>query len=354
MGTGSGLCSQVGFKNEVTAGTEVVVDHFLKHLDVTEDGLQNIVVTDEGLGGCARVPTIDRTVLVARQVQRGVTFNIGSRGFGLLLKQMVGSSAVATQIGVTNAYRQIHWDGDIAGKSMTWQFGFPETTPAGVVRPITVRGCKITQWELSCQQNDLAKLRISLDGWAETTATALAAASYPTGTGATANDPFRFNGFSAKIGGTPSVGSGLVSVAGGTEIAGCRGVSIKGVLPLRTDGFYSGGGGVKQEQIMAGGGFMEYTADPDVEFRDRTQLYDVLAAYTTVALEFTWTGFIDIGSGNFGKLSVIFPFAKLVTSGINVSGPGALDNKSAIRAFGDPAGTLPAVQIEYVSADTAL
>lgn len=352
--TGSGICSQVGFKNESTAGVEVVVDHFLKHLTVGGDGLQNIVVTDEGLGGCSRAPTIDRTVVVAKQVVREAEFNVGSRGFGLVLKQMIGSSATAVQIGATAAWRQIHWDGDVASKSMTWQFGFPETTPTGTVRAHTVRGVKVTQWELSNARNDLAKLRLTLDGWAETTATALATAAYPTGTGATANDPFRFSGFSAKIGGTPSVGSGLVSIVGGTEIAGCRGVSSKGVLPLRTDGWFSGGGGVKQEQLLAGDGFMAYITDLDIEFRDRTQLYDVYAAYNTVALELTWTGFIDIGSGNFGKLSVIYPQAKLDPTGINVTGPSGLDNKTSFKAYADPAGTLPIVQIEYISADTAL
>lgn len=352
MGTGSGICSQFGFKNETVAGTEVTVDHHLKHVSIGGDGLQNIAVTDEGLGGCALVPTVDRTVLVGSQTQRDVELNPGSRGLGLWLKQMVGSSATAAQIAATAAYRQIHWLGDVATKSMTVQFGFPEATATGTVRPITMRGVKVTQWELSQARNELAKLRMSLDGWAETTATALATASYPTGTGATSNEPFRFNNFSAKIGGTPSVASGLVSIAGGTEIAGCRGASAKGVLPLRLDGFYSGGAGVKQEQILAG--FMQYTADLDLEFRSRTQVYDVYAAYSTVALELTWTGFIDIASSNFGKLSVIMPLSKINTSGVNVSGPEVLDNKSSIMAYGDPAGTLPAIQIEYISADTTL
>ncbi len=195
---------------------------------------------------------------------------------------------------------------------------------------------------------------MSLDGWAETTVTALASAVYPTGTGATRNEPLPFAGFSAKIGGTPAVNSGLVSVSGGTELAGCRGASAKCVLPLRTDGFYSGGGGVKQEQIYAGGGFVQPTADLDLEFRDRTQVYDRYVSYETVALELTWTGSVDIGSGNFGKLSVIMPYTKINTSEINVPGPQALDNKGSIMAFGDPAGTLPAVQVEYISADTAL
>ena len=134
----------------------------------------------------------------------------------------------------------------------------------------------------------------------------------------------------------------------------CRGASAKGVQPLRVDGFFSGGAGTKQEQLLAGNAFQQFTADLDLEFRSRTQVYDVYAAYSTVALELTWIGFIDIGSTNFGKLSVILPQTKINTSGINVTGPEALDNKSSIIAYGDPAGTLPAIQIEYISADTAL
>lgn len=354
MGTGSGICSQFGFKNESTAGTAVTVDHFLKHVTIGGGGLQVMTVTDEGLGACARVPSVGRTRKVAQQVARDVMLNAGSRGLGLLLKQMIGSSAVATQIAATAAYRQIHWDGDVAAKSLTVQFGFPETTATGTVRPHTVNGCKITQWELAQARNDLAKLRFSLDGWNEVTATALATASYPADTGASGNEPFRFLGFSAKIGGTPSVGSGLVSIAGGTEIAGCRGVSVKGTLPLRTDGFFSGGGGTKAEQLLAGNGFMAYTADLDVEFQDRTQLYDHLSAYDTVALELTWLTATAIEASNFGKLSVIFPQAKLPTSEINVTGPEGLDNKTSLMAYSDAAGTLPAIQIEYISADTAL
>lgn len=353
MATGSGLCSQYGFKNETTAGTEVTVDHFQKHVTIGGDGLNLMTVTDEGLGGCVLVPTIDRTVTVASQVQREVEQNVGTRGLGLILKQMTGSSASPAVVS-GSFYRQIHWNGDVAGKSLTVQFGFPETTATGTNRPITIRGGKITQWELSNSRNDLLKLRYSLDGWAETTATALATASYSTGTGATANEPLRWNCFSAKIGGTPSVSSGLVSVASGVEIAGCRGVSVKGVMPLRTDGFFSGGAGIKSEQLLAGNAFQDFTADLDVEFQSRTQLYDILAAYTTVALELSWIGKIDAGSSQFGKLSVIFPQAKVPTSGINVTGPEGLDNKTSFKAYSDPAGTLPAIQICYENLDSAL
>jgi len=188
-------------------------------------------------------------------------------------------------------------------------------------------------------------VRFSLDGWSEATATALATAAYVGGTGATINEPLRFNCFSAKIGGTPSVASSVVSVAGGAEIKGCRGVSAKGAMPLRTDGFFSGGLGTKSNQLMAGSAFQSYTADLDIEFQDRTQLYDAYAAYSTTCLELSWVGKVDAGTSQFGKLSVIMPFCKITNSGINVSGPQGLDNKTTFQAFADPAGTLPAIQV---------
>lgn len=355
MPTGSGLCSQFGFAAEVTAGTAVTVTKFHKHVTVGGDGLQLITVTDQGLGGCALVPTVDRTVEVGRTVARDVELNIGTRGLGLLLKQALGSVAAATQIGVTPAYRQIHWNGDVATKSLTVQFGFPETTAAGAVNAHTVNGAKISQWEISCTRDDLGKFRFSLDAWNEVTNIALAAATYPSGeTAATINEALRWNCFSAKIGGTASVAAGLVSVASGVEILGCRGMSVKGVQPLRTDGRFSGGNGIKTEQLLAGGAFQDFTADLDIEYQSKTQIYDKYAAYDTVPLELTFLGKADIGSSNFGKLSVIFPKAKIDPAGINVTGPGGLENRASFKAYGDPAGVLPAIQVEYISPDTAL
>jgi len=352
MATGSGICSQFGFKNETTAGTPVTVDHFLKHVSVGGDGLNLLTVTDEGLGGCVLVPTIDRTVSVGQQVAREVELNVGTRGLDLIYKQMIGAALAAPVLLSGSFYRSAFWNGDPAGKSLTVQFGFPESTPTGTNRAFTINGAKITTWELAQVRNELLKLRFTLDGWNETTATALASAVYQTTVGATSNEPLRFNCFSAKLGGTPSVASSVVSVAGGTEIAGCRGVSVKGTLPLRTDGFFSGGLGTKSEQIEAGSGFQSYTADLDVEFQSRTQLYDLYAAYTSTCLELSWVGKIDAGSSQFGKLSVIFPQCKLMPSAINVTGPEGLDNKTTVMAFGDPAGTLPAIQVMAENLDS--
>jgi hypothetical protein len=144
----------------------------------------------------------------------------------------------------------------------------------------------------------------------------------------------------------------VVSVASGVEIKGCRGVSVKGTMPLRTDGFFSGGAGIKSNQLLAAG-FQQFTADLDIEFQDRTQIYDIFAAYTTVALELSWVGKVDAGTSQFGKLSVIFPFAKIQPSGLNVTGPEGADNKTTFTAYGDPAGTLPAIQVLAENLDVA-
>ena len=354
MGVGSGICSQFGFKNETVVGTPVTVDHFYKMVSVGGNGLDVITIDDPGLGGCNLVPTSDRTVKVGQQVSRDVELNVGTRNLGLIFKQMLGSSGAATLV-LGSFYRQIHWNGDVSGKSLTVQFGMPETTATGTVRAFTINGAKITQWELAQARNDFLKLRFTLDGWDEATATALASATYVGGTGATINEPLRFNCFSAKLGGTASLGSGLVSIAAGTEIKGCRGVSVKGVQPLRTDGFFSGGNGTKSEQLLAGDGFQQFTADLDVEFQDRTQIYDIYAAYTTTPLELTWTGKVDAGSTQFGKVSVIFPNSKLKgPASPMITGPGALDNKASVMAYGDNGGTMPAIQITYENLDSAL
>ena len=352
MAVGSGICSQFGFKNETVVGTPVTVDHFYKHVTIGGDGLQLLTVTDEGLGGCVMVPTVDRTASVGQQVAREVELNVGTRGLGLVFKQMLNSALSAPALVSGSFYRQIHTPSETSGRSLTVQFGFPEATATGTNRAITINGAKITQWELSQARNELLKLRFTLDGWNEATGTALASAVYATGQGATSNEPLRFNCFSAKLGGTPSLAAGLVSVAGGTEIAGCRGVSSKGTLPLRTDGFFSGRAGTKSEQLLAG--FMEYTSDLDLEFQSRTQVYDIYAAYTTAALELSWVGKIDAGTSQFGKVSIIYPYSKIVSPvGPNVTGPGTLDNKTTIKAFGDPAGTLPAMQLLYENLDSA-
>lgn len=348
MGTGAGVCSQFGYKLESVFGTPVTVDTFHRHVSVGGNGLDPVRVLDEGLGGCVLVPQADRFTEQASAVMREVELNASARKLGQILKVMLASAASPTQLGATAIYRQIHSNGETAGKSLTVQFGFPEHTVTATNRPHTIRGAKIMRWELAQALNDILKLRFTLLGVAEATATALASAAY------TAAETYGFKNFSAKIGGTPTFGSGLWSIADGAQILGCRGATVRGSLALREDPFFSGGAGVMSEQLA--NGFQAYDGDLDTEFHSRTQLYDVFAANTTTALQFTWTG-TDADGGNNVKLDAIMPFCKLTSPGGNpsVSGPGALGARTGFRVFGDPSSlTNPAIQLVYDSRDTAL
>lgn len=347
MAVGTGACSQCGWLTETTVGTPVTVTQFHRHVSIGGEGLAPVRVLDEGVGGCVDVPNYDRTFEVATSASRDVELNVTARKMGQLIKVALGSSATATQLAATAIWRQIHWNGETAGKSLTMQFGLPEATATGTNRAFTLRGSKITQWELSQAVNDLLKFRFTVDAWAETTATALASAAY------VAAETFTFKHLSSKIGGTPSLGSGLVTVAGGVEIAGCRGATVRGSNSLRTDGFFTGGAGVKAEQLQSG--FKSITGDYDLEFASRTQIYDIYAAYTTVAVENTWTG-TDVDGGNFVRLQVICPFTKLTSPGGNPqqSGAGLLTSPTGWMAHGDTGGTMPAIQIVVDSRDTTL
>ncbi|WP_346131371.1 phage tail tube protein [Nonomuraea roseola] len=102
---------------------------------------------------------------------------IATRGMGLLFKHMLGSTGVPTVIASTTAYRTVHIPVGKLGLGLTIQVGRPEAA-TGLVRPFTFRGCKITEWEFSLSDNDVANLKLSVDAMDESTVTALAAASY--------------------------------------------------------------------------------------------------------------------------------------------------------------------------------
>lgn len=350
MATGSGVCSQFGFVAESTVGTAVTVTKFLKHVSIAGTGLDPIRVDDLGLGGCALVTTADRTAEVARQASREVTVNVGNKGFGVLLKLALGSSAVATQVASSPLYRQIHNNGDPTGSSITTQFGFPEATATATNRPFTLNGCKIVSWELSQAMNGLLQLKFTLDAWNEITGTALATATY-----VSAYEPYGWKTLTAaQIGATVSLSSGAVTLGTPSTIANCKGITVKGTQPLRTDGFFAGGAGIKSEQLLAG--FQIFEGDLDLEFASRTQIYDAFSGYTSLPLQFTWQSPTDVGTSNFAKIILSLPQVKLTSPGGNaqVGGPGTLDGKTSFRAYGDPAGTLPAIQIIYDSTDTVL
>src|SRR5687768_6941717 len=139
MTTRSGLDAQLGLAAESTYGTGVVATRFL---EFDEEDFKYVPTWLEGEGiRAGRKFKRDSRVSVARKNVTGkVDCKVANKGFGLLLKHMIGSSATATQIGATDAYAQLHTPGDHVGKSLTFQVGRPEPG-TGTVRPHAFTGC---------------------------------------------------------------------------------------------------------------------------------------------------------------------------------------------------------------------
>src|SRR5580698_4292718 len=97
---------------------------------------------------------------------------------------------------------------------MDIQVGRPQISGV-TVQPFTYQGVKVTAWEFTASDNQIAQLKLTLDGQTELTATGLVAASYPT-----PNGLFSFaNASTFTLGGTASTTAGVTSVAAGVAVA---------------------------------------------------------------------------------------------------------------------------------------
>lgn len=341
MAGGSGLATQFMLAEEVTVGTAVTVTRGYEVHSLTP-AHNKITKTSSGLRGTARGHRARNRVKTGVGATLQVPMTVFSKGFGVFLKHAMGTSTTSLISGLTN--RQIHTPGDLVGKSMTLQGGFAESY-SSTVRPYTYNGCKITDWEIACQMDDLVEATINFDAWNWTTATALASASY-----LSALEEFHWGELTVNIGGTATTSAGRTTVAGSSVLKGCRGVSLKGTTPLRTDRRVAGGLGVKIEQLE--NDFRQYTGDLDLEFADRTQVMDLVDADTTTVLQFVWVGVTDDGSGNKPTLRATYPAVKFEPAQPVAGGPDIVDGKVTFTAYEDDAGSNPLIQIEYESQDS--
>lgn len=344
MATRSGLDAQAGFKTETVVGTEVVVDHFVEfdNEDFTEVPTW---LEGEGLRAGRKYKRDSRVGVVRYDVNGKLDIKVPNKGLGLLVKQMLASSAAPVQIAATTAWQQIHTPGDHVGKSMTFQVGRPEPG-TGTVRPFTYRGCKCSQWEFSVSDGDHCKLSMTWDGWRENTAAALAVASYAASAGL-----FNFSHGTLRLGGTPTTGGSptQISVAGGVAAATIiNSVTLRGENPFAAERYGIGNAGVKAEQLE--NDYPTITGTLDAEF-SKVELYDVFKAGTSTALELAFS-FGDAGGANPYLLSFIAPKVKFKTAGPSVDGPGLVRMSTEFEVYDDEVNA--PFQVKLVSTDTAL
>lgn len=350
MPYGSGLSAQVGVKAETTVGTEVVVDRFFEFLDESI-AFQPTWLDGQGLRAGQAYQRVARVSQSRFTVAGDISLEHADKGgMGLLWKHILGSAiTVPTQIGATTAWKQNHHAGSTSvktGLGLTIQVGRPQTD--GTVKAHTYRGCKIVAAEFSVSDGELARLSLTVDGWQEATATALASASYTAATGV-----FSFSDASVfKLGGTPSTSAGETTVAGGTSVATVvRGFTLRVGTPLATERYGLGNAGVKREQIE--NAIPEITGTLEGEYTSQSEIYSLLKNNTTTALELVLEHGLA-GTAEPYELSFVLPAIKLLEGGPQVSGPDIVGQSINWKAYDDGGGSNPVAQVRLVSTDTTL
>jgi hypothetical protein len=340
MATGSALDAQLMVAQETTWGTAVTVT---RGYEFTDESLnQDITYTDSaGLRVGTTFKRSSRTKQARFSVSGDVSLEIPTLGAGLLVKQMLGSTVTTTTLVSGSAYKQVHVPSGMAGLGLTVQVGRPEPVSPYTVRPFTYEGCKVDSWEISLKDGGLALLKLTFDGQFEATATALATASFLTGTAV-----YSFNQATIKLGGTAATASGETTITSGVPLATvAKSITISGKNSLAADRYGIGNAGQKKEQLQ--NGMQTITVKLDSEF-SKAELYDLYVAGTPTPMQFDLTG-AAIGGANF-LFSVILPSCILKKAPPSVNGPDIVQMSTEWEAEWDE--TNPPIQIKIVSTES--
>lgn len=332
MAVGSGLAAQLGIGVESPYGTYAAPSRFLVGWLKGTPKFNPNRVQGGGMYAGEFVARGDRYVETTRQGSGTFTFEVSRRQAGLLIAHLFGSSAAAVQQGATAAWLQTHaLAADQLGKSLTLQVGVPDT--GGTVRPYSFLGNKIQKAVFSCGVDEILTCDIDVDFRDLTEAQALAAASFPLGAG-----PQHFREMGVKLG----------TFGAEAAVTGVRKVSVSIERPLKTDRFYAGGAGLKQEPITNGP--VKVTGTLETDYATKGDFVDRFVANTSTAMVLEWVG--PIIASTFAY-TTRFKMPQVFFTGEtpDVDGPDVVGVKVPFEAKFD--GTNNALTAEYMSTDTA-
>lgn len=325
----SGLGSQLGFAAETVYGTYVAPTRFL------EFNTEGLVFNRETIqsAGIRKGSTVQRTGRWAVNKKGGggpATFEMATKGFGLLLKHAMGEVVITTPGGATNARLHTHTLGDLDDLSLTIQKGLPDVD-AGTVQPFSFLGCTITEWTLSVDVDGLLMFNPTFDAQDMVTSQALAVASF-----ATADELFSYQQVAVTID------------AGGEEPTS---VSINAGHGMNTARYFIRSNHLKKRPLIAArrtlGGTMTF------EFEDMVQVNRFLNAApgAEIPIVITATGDeIDVGLNNY-QVVVTVPAARFDGEVPVVGGPDILTVTAPFEILDD--GVDEPITVGYVTSDTA-
>lgn len=260
MPVGTGISAQFGYVSESTYGTAVTVTKFLEMVSegVKNDGGTRIVSRGLRAGRAVNHRAARGVVHIAGPV----TFELPNVNIATLLKHAFGA---VTTTGV-GPYTHTLTPGDLLADSFTTQIGRPSTD--GTVQPFTLAGCKVSEFEMAAEVDQYVMFTPTIVAKSETTATALATASYSAST-----SPFVFTG-------------AVVSGAGAP--AAVNSFTLRGNNGLTVDRAGPGSAAIREPLSTK----REYGGTITAEFDGLTKYADFIAQ-TQRALVFTFTSGAD-------------------------------------------------------------
>lgn len=368
---GSGLAGQIVGLNEVTYGVAPTLTSPRTYEFKTETlAMKKNVVQGQGLHGASgTIPLYDRTarrILATWEAGGNITMDLPGNQLGFWLQAMIGSygqaNATPAQLSTTGVYKQVHQPGSLQGDSICVQKGVPATN--GTVEPFTYVGGKVESWTITCEVNQIAQLELVLDFRNEL------AGTYPNGGAAASNDPlnsstptlatpayssgmqlFHFREATLYSGGTPTLTSGVVSLASETSVGNVKKATVSHAVALDKERFFLGNSGFKSEQLE--NGFRKINGTFDIEWLSTEAMYNTYAGDTVTSLELKFVGpVIGTSGSNTMLLDVIVPNVKLDGEPPKIGGPGVVVQSIPWTGLDDEATTQ--IQFTYQSTDSAL
>lgn len=315
--------AQLGVVAETTYGTAVTVTKFY---DFVSESLKREQerIESASLRANHRVLATDNWALGTVNVSGDVEMEVRPKGHGFWWSHAIGG-LVTTQpdnVGNPTVYLHTFTPGDLP-TAFTCQIGRPDL--ADTAQPFTYAGCRVTGWSMSCNVNEFARMSMSILGRSETTATALATASYPTNNKA------------------------LTFVQGSLTLAAValpvKSFSLEASNNLTEDRYFLGS--TLREQPLENA-LREYTGTLDTEFSGLTN-YNRFVNGTEATLVLTFTG---------NNISGIYDYKTTITANVrfdgetpNIGGPEVMMQPLPFKVINN--GTL-SIKVEYQTTDATV
>ena len=270
----------------------------------------------------------DRHDTISVGASGSIDCDVLTKGMGLLLQHSLGGSSGPTQQGGTAAYTSTFETSD-SGPGTSYTVQVAKADSNGGLQAFTYEGSIVTGFNVSQDLGSALSLTVDFDSEAEQNSTALAAASYPSGT-----DVFVYTDATIEI--------------DDSAISTFTSFSLDGDLGMKTDRRFLKGSAVKGQPLR--NALPSYTGSLSGEFQVMAQ-YEAFVAGTTFKLEFIAAKSTAIAGSYYPTFKVTLPVCVFTgsTPTASLSDLSTIELPFTVLDNGSDA----AVKIEYTSTDTS-